>query len=94
MAALGLALDQSLCKARHAFGFGVTRVHSHGEPAVRVLLASPLVPFVLISRIFRRAASATFPWPVAMRSIPALAALCAAWALGEGAGAWRAWRQP
>lgn len=71
----------------HGKHFGASRRANRGESALRIALASPLVPFVLFARAARRA------WPnrqyrrKLIRSVPAFAVLSASWALGEAVGA-------
>ncbi len=74
-------------RARHGHGFGATRVSRYGVSAARLLLAAPLVPFVLVARILRRSAGSHGVLLVAFRALPALALLCGAWAWGEATGA-------
>jgi hypothetical protein len=80
-------------RARHGRGYGGTRVSRYGDSATRVLLAAPLVPVVLLLRILRRAAGSHGALPRAVRVLPALALLCAAWAWGEASGALAARQQ-
>jgi hypothetical protein len=77
-------------RRQHAFGFGVTRVTRLGERVSRVLLAGPLVPFVMVARTLRRASASPGATRLAVRSLPALFSLCVAWAWGEMQGAWHA----
>ncbi len=79
-------------RARHASGYGWTRVAEHGETAVKLLLAAPLVPMVLVARVFRHARRSRGMFQRAILSLPALLALAVAWAWGEAAGAWTARR--
>jgi hypothetical protein len=58
-----------------------------GIPAWRSLLATPLVPFVLAARILRHARRVPGALPLAVRAIPLILPMAAAWALGEAAGA-------
>ncbi|MDX2208166.1 MAG: hypothetical protein SFU57_11020 [Gemmatimonadales bacterium] len=74
-------------RARHGLGFGATRVSCYGERATLLLLAAPFVPFVLLVRILRRAAGSRGALLLALRSLPALALICGAWAWGEVIGA-------
>ncbi|MES2125013.1 MAG: hypothetical protein V4503_10050 [Gemmatimonadota bacterium] len=84
--AIGLRAAMKL-RAHHARGFGETRVARYGESAYRLLLAAPLVPVVLLLRILRRAAGSRGAFGLAIRVLPALTLLCAAWGWGEATGA-------
>ena len=75
-------------RARHGYGFGVTRVLRHYDSPVRMLIVAPAVPVMLISRIVGRAVRAPGKMWLVVKVLPALALLCAAWAYGEGVGAW------
>ncbi len=86
---VGLRTAMQLRK-RHGHGFGMTRVRQHGESPMRVILAAPAVPVVLLVRVLRRAAGSPGAVRIAIRALPALAMLCAAWAWGEASGAWAA----
>lgn len=66
---------------RHGSHYGGYRVLSNGDPVWRVILAAPLLPFVLALRVLRRAGGR------ALSCLPALLALGAAWAAGESWGA-------
>ena len=77
-------------RRRHGQGYGATRVRRHGESASRVLFAAPAVPVVMIFRMLRRATRSPGMMWLAIRSLPVLAMLCAAWARGEATGAWAA----
>lgn len=88
---LGLG-DAMKIRARHASGYGWTRVVEHGEPAIRLLLAAPVVPIVLVARIFRRAGRSRGMLRHAILSLPAVLVLAVAWAWGEATGAWSARR--
>jgi hypothetical protein len=80
-------------RARHGYGYGMTRVMRHGETAARVLLAAPVVPVVMTGRILRRASRSPGMLWSALRALPVLVVICAAWAWGEAAGAWAARRR-
>lgn len=77
-----------LLRVRHGYQFGITRVMRHRHNPWRLLLFAPLVPAVLLARIFRRTAKAPQSWWLAIRSLPVLAILSLGWAYGEAAGAW------
>lgn len=70
----------------HGRLFGASRTE-HGESALRIAVAAPLVPFVLFGRAAARA------WPTRqyrrrlIGSLPAFAVLSVSWALGEAVGA-------
>lgn len=71
----------------HAREFGTTRVRRHGASRWRIVLAAPLVPWVLLARMRRRAqadaaSAGRFPG-----LLPRLAWLACAWAAGEAVGA-------
>lgn len=82
-----------LLRYRHGREFGITRVTRNRDSVLRLLLGSPLVPVVLVSRIVRRSAAGG-RIGLAIRAFPALAMISVAWAWGEAAGAWAARRQP
>ena len=71
----------------HGKLFGQSRHIARGESVFRIALASPVVPFVLMTRAARRA------WPFKeyrtklLGSLPAFAWLAGCWALGEAVGA-------
>ena len=74
----------------HATEFGGSRVRRHGESTWRVLMAAPLVPFLLVLRIgWRVVPHARYRAPFAV-SLPWLFVLSIAWAVGEAVGAVRA----
>lgn len=76
--------------ARHRFEhgrlFGRSRV-SRGESRARIAGGSPIVPFVLLSRIARRVSRRPEYRKRFFASIPAILALATCWASGEAAGA-------
>lgn len=86
---------RSYCRQRldHGRHFGAWRVTEAGEHALRIIAAAPLVPFVLLSRIGRRAlrGAATFTF---LTALPLLFMLAVAWAVGELLGAISALRAP
>ena len=75
---------------RHRFAhgrhFGTSRVKGGTRRAWQILLAAPLVPFVLAARAGRRAFGGAAPWRFAA-AMPWFLALAAAWAAGEAVGA-------
>lgn len=80
-------------RARHGYGFGVTRVSRHHDSPACLLLATLMVPVIMILRIGGQAARSPDKVLLAIRARPALALLCAAGALGEGAATWAARNQ-
>jgi hypothetical protein len=71
----------------HGTHSGSYRVTVEGISLWRSLLAAPLVPFVLMSRILRRVASRPADRLRALCSLPVLFPLAVAWAAGESWGA-------
>ncbi len=71
----------------HSREFGRTRVERHGESRWRIVLASPLVPFVLLARMRRRARADAASAGRFTGLLPRLALLACAWAAGEAIGA-------
>ena len=74
---------------RHARDFGGSRVRRHGESRLKLLLAAPLVPFVLLARIGGRVLKGSRERGFFLKAWPPLALLALAWAAGEAAGAVR-----
>ena len=74
----------------HAIEFGITRVARRGVSRLRVFVAAPLVPFVLLLRIVRRVAVARANLARLAIAMPWLVLFTGAWAVGEPVGAWRA----
>lgn len=76
--------------ARHRFEhgrlFGRSRT-SNGESRARIVLGSPLVPFVLLSRIARRTKARREYRTRFLSAIPYILILALCWAFGEAAGA-------
>jgi hypothetical protein len=62
-------------------------VRRHGEPRAKLVLASPLVPLILVARIGRRAMRVPQKRSRFVFALPRLTALAIAWAAGEAAGA-------
>lgn len=74
----------------HGRHYGSWRVREGGQSFVRVVLASPLVPFVLAARIARRVLRRPrYRWRFVAAS-PLVLWLAACWAAGEAAGAMEA----
>ena len=71
----------------HGKLFGISRTKTRGESSLRIVLAAPLVPLVMLARAARLA------WPNReyrrrlLAASPAFAWLSACWALGEAVGA-------
>jgi hypothetical protein len=82
----GTLADRLGERFRHGRYSGAYRTGTLGHPWWRGVLATPLVPVVLLGRILRRAAR-TGRLGRALGGLPALGPLAAAWALGEAAGA-------
>lgn len=72
---------------RHGRHYGAYRVTTLGTSRLRCLLAAPLVPFVLVGRILRRAAATPGALGSSLSSLPALLPFAGAWAAGEVWGA-------
>lgn len=73
----------------HGGHFGTHRVEVLGWNRWLALAVTPLVPFLLLMRILRRAARAGHrPWSV-LTVVPAVLTLLVAWAAGEAHGAFR-----
>lgn len=85
----GALTDRLGERFRHGRYSGAYRTGTLGHPWWRGVLATPLVPVVLMSRILRRAAR-TGRLGQALGGLPALVPLAAAWAAGEAVGALRA----
>lgn len=79
----------TIARRRYVHGrrFGVSRKVEHGESSLRIVLASPVVPFVLFARAARRAWSNKLYRRRLIASVPAFALLSASWAFGEAVGA-------
>ena len=90
----GRAGFRALTEQRYAHGvaFGIARVARHGHSMLRIVLAAPVVPFVLLVRIARSARAAGVDAARVRRALPAMLRLTAAWARGEAVGARRAAR--
>ena len=77
--------------SRHRFAhgkhFGRCRVFQLGVSRLRIILAAPLVPFVLLVRAGRRVKRGDKHLGLFMRCSPIFLWLAACWALGEAAGA-------
>jgi hypothetical protein len=71
----------------HGRVFGRARVERHGETRLRLLLAMPFVPIVLVARSWKRARATPSLRAPFWGALPWLAGLATAWAAGEGAGA-------
>lgn len=71
----------------HGYGHGTTRVLRHHDNKLRILGLAPLVPGVLIARIFRKSGRTRGARREFARSLGPLLVLTAAWALGEARGA-------
>jgi len=80
--------------SRHRFAHGAHsgkwRSIENGINPWRIILAAPLVPFVLLLRIFNRVRSARGNIAPVLKSSPLIIWLAACWATGEAVGAWRA----
>jgi hypothetical protein len=72
---------------RHGKEFGISRVLRHGESRAKLLLAAPLVPFVLMARIGKRAAAVPRTRGRFLAALMPLGVLAGSWAAGEAAGA-------
>ncbi len=81
----------SICHHRFAHGrlFGKSRA-SNGEAGARIIVSSPAVPFVLLSRIARRVARRPAYRMNFLAAIPGILTLATCWASGEAAGAFDA----
>lgn len=72
---------------RHARLFGVSRVRRRRESRLRLLAAAPVVPLLLLTRIWRRSRPGTPERKLVIRNLPWLTMAAGAWALGEAVGA-------
>ena len=72
---------------QHGVEFGFSRVHRHHESRLKLLLAAPLVPLVLLARIGKRAWAARRNRGRFVAVLPRLAVLATSWACGEAIGA-------
>ncbi|CAN5819274.1 hypothetical protein BH23GEM7_BH23GEM7_03530 [soil metagenome] len=72
---------------QHGRHFGAYRVSATGAPRWRGVLAAPVVPILLLTRILRRVARRPGMRVRALLTLPALLPLAAAWAAGEAWGA-------
>lgn len=81
---------RSICRHRFEHGslFGAARVQ-RAESTARIVLASPIIPFVILARIWRRAARRSEYRGRFFAAIPLILLLASAWAAGEAAGALR-----
>lgn len=77
---------RALQRFRHGRQFGATRVINRGESWWRILLASPLVPLVMVQRITQRIGRSSYGLRLVLKSAPALLLLAGAWASGEAVG--------
>lgn len=78
----------SICRHRFAHGrlFGAARV-GRGESPARIVLASPLVPFVIAARAGRRAMTMSGYRTRFLAALPLMLLVAYCWALGEARGA-------
>jgi hypothetical protein len=78
----------SICRHRFAHGrlFGASRV-AGGESRMKIVLASPLVPFMLAVRIGRRVMRIARYRVRFLLVLPLILVLAACWAFGEAVGA-------
>lgn len=60
----------------------------------RIVLAAPVVPFVLLFRILRRVGKAGGDIGLVVKCSPLILWLAACWAAGEADGAWRGLSAP
>jgi hypothetical protein len=72
---------------RHGTRSGRYRTLTLGIPRWKSLLAAPLVPFVLVSRILRHARRVPGALRLAVPVVPVILPMAGAWALGEAVGA-------
>lgn len=86
----GTILRQRFAHGRHS---GARRVHGRIRSAWQVVLAAPVVPFILAARAATHAAKGPSPWRLAV-ALPWFLALATAWAAGEAFGAWGAGSGP
>ncbi len=76
-------------RAAHGRQFGAGRVKGGRRAAWQIVMAAPLVPFVLAGRAAGRAVRGPAPWRF-VAALPWFLLLAAAWAAGEAWGALRA----
>jgi hypothetical protein len=86
----GTILRQRFAHGRHS---GARRVRGRIRSAWQVVLAAPLVPFILVARAATYAAGGPSSWRLAV-ALPWFLMLATAWAAGEAFGAWGAGRGP
>ncbi len=86
---------RTILRQRFAHGrdSGTRRVHGRIRSAWQVVLAAPVVPFVLLARAATHAAGGASPWRLAV-ALPWFLVLATAWAAGEAFGAWGAGAGP
>lgn len=79
----------TICRHRFEHGrlFGTGRVSERGESKARIILASPLVPFILAVRIGRRVIRFRRYRMRYLVALPLVLVLAACWAFGEATGA-------
>ena len=77
--------------SRHRFAHGMHsgswRSVEDGVSPWRIILVAPLVPFVLLARIFKRVRAARGDVSLVVKSSPLILWLAACWATGEAVGA-------
>ena len=78
-------------RMRHGRRFGADRARRHATPwRLAALCAAPLIPLVVLAKVVARVLRARRPWSRLAGALPALAACCVAWGLGEASGYWSA----
>ncbi len=77
-----------MLRIHHGIEHGRTRVLLEHHNIWRILLLAPLVPAVLVARIWQRTARRPAARKLFFRSLPALLAINIGWAAGELRGAW------
>jgi hypothetical protein len=74
----------------HAQQFGAERVRRFGQSRLGITVRAPLVPWVMLGRILRRAIPNQWGRRALLTGLPRLILYLMAWSWGEVLGAWRA----
>lgn len=82
-----VAFMQQRC--RHAQQFGAERVRLRGHSPIGITLRAPLVPWVMLGRILRRALPNRWGRRALRSGLPRLVLYLIAWSWGEVVGAWQ-----
>lgn len=85
-----LAGDNSAYSRKAIPSFGKARVENGSNGRLRIILGSPVVPFVLALRVRSRVWHVPFYRKRFLAALPLLIVIAACWAAGEAAGAMEA----